>query len=267
MSAVAQKRHEGSAPATPVDPAYDYSKMPEGFYQDVIENGHPVRRAWHLQKFERVIECLPERKGQSILDIGCFAGTFLGRLDGEWFTRQVGVDIIDKQIRYANTRFASPFRRFETLRSMKDLARLDETFDCITLIEVIEHLREDEIRDVFTQVARLLKPGGKLVLSTPNYASTWPALELLVNAMSEFSYEEQHITKFTYFNAPEKLASITPVVQHELTLDFKTTTHFVAPFLAPLGMALSMRISRAVQHQHWGNPFGNLVMLRYSRVA
>src|SRR5437868_4012685 len=81
----------------PANASYDYSQLPEGFYQDVIEHGHPVRRAWHLQKFERVIECLPQRKNQAILDIGCFAGTFLGRLDGEWFSRQVGVDIVDKQ--------------------------------------------------------------------------------------------------------------------------------------------------------------------------
>lgn len=263
----AAARLELEEPPVSAPPDFDYSQLPEGFYQDVIEHGHPVRRAWHMQKFERVIECLPERKGQSILDIGCFAGTFLSRLDGAWFNRQVGVDIVEKQVRYAQRRFGSRFRRFEHVPSIAGLDALQERFDVITLIEVIEHLRADEIAAIFAQVARLLAPGGKLVLSTPNYASTWPLLEVLVNRMSEYSYEEQHITKFTYFDVERKLAALSPVVGRELTIDFKTTTHFIAPFLAPLGLDLSMRLSRAVPHQHWGNPFGNLVMLRYSRVG
>ena len=99
MAARGARRSPAPVDAAPA--SYDYSQLPEGFYQDVIERGHPVRRAWHLQKFERVIECLPPRPGQSILDIGCFAGTFLGRLDGAHFSRQVGVDIVDKQIHFA----------------------------------------------------------------------------------------------------------------------------------------------------------------------
>ncbi|MEN6405245.1 MAG: hypothetical protein ABFC77_02115 [Thermoguttaceae bacterium] len=59
---------------------FNYDAIPLGYYQQVVETGNPIRRAWHLQKFERVIECLPKTPGQSILDIGCFAGTFLSTL-------------------------------------------------------------------------------------------------------------------------------------------------------------------------------------------
>ncbi len=245
---------------------FDYSGIPEGFYQRVLERGHPIRRAWHLQKFQRVIECLPERRGQAILDVGCSAGTFLSLVDEGWFTRQLGVDIIDKQVRYANARFGCERRRFRCIPHIEALADIGGSFDVVTVIEVIEHLPPREIRALLERASAMLVPGGKLILSTPNYASTWPLLEFLLNRFSDVSYEEQHITKFTAFNAVGKLADIAPAIREQFCLDFKTTTHFAAPFLAPLGLETSMRISRAVPHRHWGNPFGNLVLMRYTRV-
>ena len=124
---------------------FDYSKIPEGYYQDVAEKGTPIRRAWHLQKFERVLGCLPKTPGQSILDIGCFAGTFLSLLPEEIFCSQLGVDIIESQVAYANRRFGSPCRSFRCIRHIEDLAQIDRMFDCITLIEVIEHLDKPTI--------------------------------------------------------------------------------------------------------------------------
>jgi 2-polyprenyl-3-methyl-5-hydroxy-6-metoxy-1,4-benzoquinol methylase len=244
---------------------FDYDGIPEGFYHHVTESGHPVRRAWHLQKFERVRECLPLRAGQSVLDIGCFSGTFLSMLDTEWFTHQVGVDILEKQIAFAGKHFGHPHRRFLFLRNLAALSELKGPFDVITVIEVIEHLTKEEIHALLTQAARLLASGGKLVLSTPNYASTWPLLERIVDRVSEVAYEEQHITKFTSFGAHRKLMQIAPELRETLALDFSTTTHFLAPFLAPLGLEFSMKVSRVVPHQHWGNPFGNLVLMRYSK--
>jgi 2-polyprenyl-3-methyl-5-hydroxy-6-metoxy-1,4-benzoquinol methylase len=245
--------------------SFDYSGIPEGYYQDVVESGHPVRRAWHLQKFERVIECLPRHPGQALLDIGCFAGTFLSLLDETWFSRQVGVDILAKQIEYAQRRFGTAQRRFVYTPNIDALQLNGERFDVITVIEVIEHLRADEIRALIEQAIGLLVPGGKLVLSTPNYTSIWPLLEVVVNRVSDVSYEEQHITKFNSFNAHRKLCRIAPELAKGMELDFKTTTHFIAPFLAPLGLEFSMRLSRLVPHQHWGNPFGNLVLMRYTK--
>ena len=37
---------------------------------------------------------------------------------------------------------------------------------------------------------RVLAPGGKILLTTPNYGSLWPLLEKIVNARAEVTYEE-----------------------------------------------------------------------------
>src|SRR5690606_10760436 len=136
------------------------------------------RRCWHRQKFQRVLAAMPTGAGRSVLDIGCFAGTFLGMLPPERFPRQLGVDIIPKQIEWATARYGAPHREFRVIPSLAALATLDESFDCVTLIEVLEHLSAPEIRELLGQVARLLKPGGRFLLTTPNYASAWPLLEL-----------------------------------------------------------------------------------------
>ena len=101
---------------------FDYNTIPEGFYQQVLETGNPIRRAWHLQKFERVVECLPTGRDRSILDIGCFAGSFLSLLSEERFGRQLGVDILEKQVAYANRRFATAYRSFRYIRASPSLS-------------------------------------------------------------------------------------------------------------------------------------------------
>jgi 2-polyprenyl-3-methyl-5-hydroxy-6-metoxy-1,4-benzoquinol methylase len=244
---------------------FDYSQIPEGYYQDVAEHGSPVRRAWHLQKFERVLACLPKTPGQSILDIGCFAGTFLALLPEEIFCTQLGVDVIEKQVAYANRRFGSPCRSFRYIRHIGELAEIDQVFDCVTLIEVIEHLDATTIREMFRQISAKLKKGGRLVITTPNYTSCWPVLEIVVNRLSAVSYEEQHVTKFNFFTCVSKLGKISPELMQDFELTVKTTSHFVSPFMAALSFRAAMRLSRLFPHSVWRNPFGNLILLQFKR--
>lgn len=243
---------------------FNYESIPEGYYDRIAREGNAIRRAWHLQKFERVLDCIPETT-RSLLDVGCFAGTFLSELPVSRFHTQVGVDVLERQVEYANAHYGTEFRKFLYVPSVDQLSEIPGTFDCITLIEVVEHLSVGEIRTLLNQLYAKLNPGGKLILSTPNYSSSWPVLEILVNRLSSVSYEEQHLTKFTYFNVERRLKEISSLVGSELRVDFKTTTHFFSPFIAPISLELSRSVSRAYQHNKWHFPFGNLVLLRLSR--
>src|SRR5260370_886519 len=84
----------------PPDPPqrFDYTGIPLGYYDELVRKGNPVRRLWHLSKFERVLDYLPDAPHQSILDVGCFAGTFLALIPEERFERQIGVDILPDQV-------------------------------------------------------------------------------------------------------------------------------------------------------------------------
>ncbi len=246
-------------------PRFDYGSIPLGHYDRVLREGNGIRRLWHLSKFERVLDYLPRRAGQSLLDVGCFAGSFLSMAEPERFSRQLGVDILPAQIDYANAHHGTPARRFRYVPSVADLGEIDERFDCVTVIEVIEHLTPGEIRALLGHAARLLVPGGRLVLTTPNYASTWPILERILNRVGDVNYEEQHITRFTYFDLERKLTAIHPALPADFRLDLKTTTHLVTPFLAGLSFPLAHRLSRLVPHGLWKFPFGNLILSGFAR--
>jgi 2-polyprenyl-3-methyl-5-hydroxy-6-metoxy-1,4-benzoquinol methylase len=244
---------------------FNYDAIPLGYYDEVVHTGHPVQKFWHRAKFERILDCLPDRSGQSILDIGCFSGTFLSFLKPDQFSKQVGVDILDRQIQYARQHYGTEFREFHHIRDSNDISAIQGKFDCVTLIEVIEHLKPQEIQDLLNAASEKLKPGGKLLFSTPNYFSTWPILEWLVNRISKVSYEEQHITKFNYFNIFHKLRKIYPNIDEKFLIKFKTTTHFVSPFLAWICYGFAEKLSRKVPHQSWKFPFGNLIIVEMTR--
>lgn len=44
----------------------------------------------------------------------------------------------------------------------------EQTFDVVLLFQVLEHIPPDHLKPFLTNIARPLKPGGKLVLTTPN---------------------------------------------------------------------------------------------------
>ncbi|MHB1037335.1 MAG: class I SAM-dependent methyltransferase [Pirellulales bacterium] len=50
----------------------------------------------------------------------------------------------------------------------RDLAEIQRAYDCVFALEVIEHLEFNEIGPWLSRLAELLKPGGRLLLSTPN---------------------------------------------------------------------------------------------------
>lgn len=243
----------------------DLTDIPVGHYHRVMESGHPVRRAWHLLKFTRVLDLCDVGPG-ALLDVGCFAGSLLSRAPEQQFPRQVGVDILADQVAFANASFQTPFRHFQHIENLEALRSIAKPFEYVTCVEVIEHLGPQTIRTLFLEVARLLTPGkGRFVLSTPNYASTWPLLELLLNRLSDVDYSEQHITRFTYFGFERQLRQIVPEFDRYFRLEVKTTTHLVSPFLAVLGVETATRVGALVPHARWASPFGNLVLVRLVR--
>lgn len=59
----------------------------------------------------------------------------------------------------------------------------DFAFDAVLFAEVVEHLPPNAVPDVLRDIARVLAPGGRLVLTTPNLAS-WSNRELVARGHS-----------------------------------------------------------------------------------
>jgi 2-polyprenyl-3-methyl-5-hydroxy-6-metoxy-1,4-benzoquinol methylase len=174
---------------------------------------------------------------------------------------------LPEQIAFANAHFKTSFREFRHLPSVDALKTLPERFDCITSIEVIEHLTEQEASNLLSSAAALLKPGGGFVFSTPNYTSLWPLIEVLLNKFGDVNYKEQHLTKFNYFTMVPKLRKLLPKFDETFEVEFKTTTHMIAPFLAAFSLERAQKISRMYPHQKWHFPFGNLIVVSLKKRA
>lgn len=171
---------------------YDYESIDPGYYDHVFRRNAGIQSKWHHLKFAHVRAQMPQDYDRH-LDIGCGPGTFIGTLDDE--ARSIGVDLAEPQIQYARREYQTDMHEFSCVAAGK-LEFDDDTFGVVTMVELIEHLALDVIEQVFAEARRVLIPGGKLIVTTPNYGSLWPLLEKIVNARAEVTYEDQHITFF-----------------------------------------------------------------------
>jgi 2-polyprenyl-3-methyl-5-hydroxy-6-metoxy-1,4-benzoquinol methylase len=171
--------------------AYSYDSIPVGFYDEIFQRNRGIQCKWHHHKFRRIVQEIGSVSKH--LDFGCGPGTLIHLLPSG--ISAVGVDIAATQVSYAERNYGSPEKQFIQIESSQ-LPFPDETFDSISCIEVVEHLELKLTRAILAEFIRVLKPGGKLIVTTPNYGSLWPLIEIMVNRLSDVSYEEQHIAKF-----------------------------------------------------------------------
>lgn len=125
---------------------------------------------------------LEDTKG-SFLDIGCNAGTYFDYMKGG---RVVGIDLSNSILKKARERSRNVAKAVRYDFVVGDAQTLDflrpNQFDFILCSEVLEHLLEPQ--KVFSGIFNLLRPGGKALVTTPNYRGqkpTWVSMAGLKN--------------------------------------------------------------------------------------
>jgi ubiquinone/menaquinone biosynthesis C-methylase UbiE len=101
-----------------------------------------------------------------LVDIGCGDGALCGVIAKELGCEVTGVDPSADAIRFAGEEFARRGLAGEFVRA--DGYRYpfpDAAFDAAVCSDVIEHVQEP--RALLSEIRRLLRPGGALVLTTP----------------------------------------------------------------------------------------------------
>ena len=145
-----------------------YRDQPVGRFYDA----HFAER--HVQQYESDIRMQMRRTSVAyalanipddsrVLDVGCGIGDVVRMLSRRGM-RVTGVDIAEHSLRIA--RSASQQGDY-VVASADRLPFEDGTFDALVSIEVLEHLPDDHA--AATEMARVLKPNGLLVVSVPNH--------------------------------------------------------------------------------------------------
>lgn len=112
----------------------------------------------------RLARLTPPREGARLLDVGAAFG-FAVRAAGEAGWRAVGVEISRAAARRAQAAAPGRVARASALRTPFP----DACFDAVTAWDVIEHLPDPHA--AAAELARVLRPGGRLVLTTGDVES------------------------------------------------------------------------------------------------
>jgi len=199
-------------------------------YESIV----PLQRYWQRRRY-RVITTMVAGASR-VLDVGCGSSRIIGS------ARMVGLDIVLAKLRYAR-RYDNPLVH----GSIFELPFKDGAFDCVICSEVIEHVPADE--RVFSELERVLEPGGRLVLGTPDYdRRRWRVLEALYGRLAPGGYADEHITHYSRSNLSAYLLArgftidaVEYVGGSEMIFSLRKTTAVRASAAPPVAAGLRSR--------------------------
>ncbi len=153
------------------------------------------QRYWQRKRYDIIMGFTPPFV--STCDVGCGSSHILADLP-----HSIGVDMrhdklafmrrTNKKLLQANG-MVLPFRTGE--------------FDCVICSEVIEHI-PDEDGKLIDELTRILKPGGTLILGTPDYGGwQWPLIEWVYGKVAPGAYADEHCTFYSFNSLKEALES------------------------------------------------------------
>ncbi len=147
--------------------------MRESYYQKYYEV--EVRHWWfkvrremvqHLLKAESVQhQMLHKSERLEILDVGCGTGALLGELKDSYNVS--GIDFSNKAVVFCKIRGIENV----TLGVGEKLPYVDNRFDVVLVLDVLEHIKEDE--KAMAEIYRVLKPNGMVIAFVPAFMMLW----------------------------------------------------------------------------------------------
>lgn len=234
---------------------FNYDDIPAGYYFEVMERGPAIQQYWHRRKFSEIANRIPDRS--IVLDLGCGPGSFLSIFaENHPNSLALGADISSRQIEFARERVGKRFGdRVRFLELSPDTVRMpiaDRSVDYVTCIEVLEHIHPFFAIQLLAEARRVLKPQGRLLVTTPNYRSFWPFIEWVLERKSAVKYHDQHINKFT----PNSF------VKFIETAGFDVQRSSSIMMLSPFVSGISERLARGLDRleQRFLPKLGNLLV-------
>ncbi len=113
-----------------------------------------------LQLVRHLMDDLVKVKSGRVLDVGC------GRGDQLHGFRTLGFDVVGID---AESPSGEPFEYYKCDIVSENFPIADHSVDVVIMKSVIEHLYYFQLPFIFSQIKRVLKPGGVLIVLTPDF--------------------------------------------------------------------------------------------------
>ncbi|MCM8761088.1 MAG: class I SAM-dependent methyltransferase [Candidatus Omnitrophica bacterium] len=133
-------------------------------------------------------DLLPSDKHANILEIGSGAGQFLFYLKDKGYSNIEGIDIGEEQIRFLN-KLGIKGSVISSIPSYLDSR--SNHYDLIVMNQVIEHFSKDELWENLRSIYGSLKPGGILLVATPNMACVSGLFQRYTDFTHEIGFTER----------------------------------------------------------------------------
>ncbi|MFH1202753.1 MAG: class I SAM-dependent methyltransferase [Candidatus Omnitrophota bacterium] len=122
----------------------------------------------YIRHKDYILHLLNVKKDEKILDVGCADGpmmTYCGLLGAEVY----GVDISSEYIEKVNIYLKKYSLKGQAIEGdARKLRFADNFFDKVISSDFFEHMCEEDNISVLKEMKRVLKPGGIIVIKTPN---------------------------------------------------------------------------------------------------
>ena len=223
--------------------SFDYDSVAGDYQYRALHSGHSMQRFWHGGKLTMIDQLIrPHLKPDSrVLEIGCGAGNLLmqATVRGSY---PVALDLAMQALSFVRSRLREAQAGSEAPGDFMCIQSVGEhlplasgSFECVLLSEVIEHLEIPQIS--IREAARVLRPGGRLLITTPNYRSLWPLMEWTVDLlkMAPKMAGEQHISRFH----PASLRYL--LNQSGLHIEYFGTIYNISPFMSLISPKMANR--------------------------
>jgi len=153
-------------------PVFDKYEKQGPYHWGEVSRSLSKHNIFTKARYDTVLNIVNEENPVEVLDVGCGDGA-LSYLMSKCGARVVGIDTSPLALSYARQMTHNCNTELQFVRgSALEMPFRDAVFDFVSAIDIIEHMEKPE--EMVQECKRVLKPGGLVVLSTPQRLTETP---------------------------------------------------------------------------------------------